>query len=237
MRLYDELAKWWPLLSPASDYEAEGAELIGFLQRAGYAAPTTVLELGCGGGSLSSWLRDEFELTLTDVSAGMLECSRAINPACEHVLGDMRTMFLDRKFDAVFVHDAVMYATTRNELRATFVTARRHLNPGGGFVVLPDFVREEFEPSTDSGGHDDSDGRGLRFLEWKWDPDPEDDTVEVAYAFLLREADGTTVAEHDRHRVGSFSRDVWEATLADAGFELLEVADSCGRTVFLARAR
>ena len=237
MRLYDDLAKWWPLLSPASEYEEEAEQLAAFLRRAGATEPKTVLELGCGGGSLSHWLRSDFELTLTDVSEGMLECSRLINPECEHVVGDMRTMFLDRKFDAVFVHDAIMYAQTPNELRATFVTARRHLEAGGGFVVLPDFMQEQFEAGLDSGGHDGDDGRGLRYLEWTWDPDPTDHTVEVAFAFLLREADGTTVAEQDRHRWGSFPRRVWEALLVDAGFELIEVAESSGRSVFLARAR
>ena len=31
--------------------------------------------------------------------------SRSINPECEHVQGDMRTLRLGREFDAVFVHD------------------------------------------------------------------------------------------------------------------------------------
>ncbi len=35
------------------------------------------------------------------------DTSRELNPDCEHVLGDMRTLRLGRTFDAVFVHDAV----------------------------------------------------------------------------------------------------------------------------------
>ena len=43
-------------------------------------------------------------------------------------------------------------------------------------IVLPDYVREAFLPGTDQGGHDAGDGRGFRYLEWRWDPDPADDT-------------------------------------------------------------
>jgi hypothetical protein len=45
-------------------------------------------------------------------------------------------------------------------------------------------------PGTDEGGQDGRDGRGLRYLEWTWDPDSTDDTYIVDYAFLLREASG-----------------------------------------------
>ncbi|MCA8941424.1 MAG: class I SAM-dependent methyltransferase [Planctomycetes bacterium] len=237
MRLYDELADWWPLLSPAVDYEDEAREVAELLRRSTDGEVRTVLELGCGGGSLARWLRGSFELTLTDRSERMLEVSRAINPACEHRVGDMRTLFLDRTFDAVLVHDAVMYATSRTELRSVFTTARRHLRPGGGLVAMPDFLAETFEPGIDAGGHDVKDGRGLRYLEWKFDPDPDDETVEVAYAFLLRDADGSTSVEHDRHRVGCFMRATWIDVLADLGFDPVGCVESAGRPVFLATRR
>jgi hypothetical protein len=56
--------------------------------------------------------------------------------------------------------------------------------------VLPDCVRETFAPGTEEGGHDASDGRGLRYLEWCWDPDPNDDTYLVDYAFDLARESG-----------------------------------------------
>ena len=43
----------------------------------------------------------------------MLELSRTLNPDCEHLEGDMRTLRLGRTFDAVLIHDAVMYMTDR----------------------------------------------------------------------------------------------------------------------------
>ena len=44
-----------------------------------------------------------FALTLVDRSPAMLAVSRALNPDCEHVTDDMRTVRLGRIFDLVFV--------------------------------------------------------------------------------------------------------------------------------------
>ena len=101
----------------------------------------------------------------------------------------MRTLRLGRQFDAVFVHDAICYMTSENDLRRAIETAYVHCLPGGAAVFAPDHVRETFTPSTDHGGHDDG-ARGLRYLEWTWDPNPSDATYVVEYAYLLRERDG-----------------------------------------------
>jgi trans-aconitate methyltransferase len=47
-------------------------------------------------------------LTPVDLSTEMLAISRTLNPECEHIAGDMRTSRLERRFDAVFIHDAIM---------------------------------------------------------------------------------------------------------------------------------
>jgi trans-aconitate methyltransferase len=71
-----------------------------------------VLELGSGGGNNASHMKRAFAMILVEPSDGMREISRRLNPECEHRSGDMRTVRLDRTFDAVFVHDAIMYMTT-----------------------------------------------------------------------------------------------------------------------------
>ena len=218
-KLYDELASWWTLLSSPAEYEEEAAFYRRELVEACARPPRTVLELGSGGGNNASHLKAHFEkMVLVDASAGMLDQSRALNPECEHVLGDMRKVRLGREFDAVFVHDAVCYMTSEADLRQAIDTAYVHCRPGGAVLFAPDHVRENFGPSTDHGGHD-AGGKGLRYLEWTWDPDPADTTYVVDYAYLLRESDGSVRVEHDRHIEGLFSRDEWLRWLRDAGFE------------------
>ena len=73
-------------------------------------------------------------------------------------------------------------------------------------------------PESDHGGTDAPDGRGVRYLEWSWDPDPGDSWSLTEYAFLLRAADGAVRAVHETHRLGLFSRGTWLELLAAAGF-------------------
>jgi SAM-dependent methyltransferase len=220
--MYGELAGWWPLLSAPSEYAEEAEIYRRLLVEAADRPPLTVLELGSGGGSNAAHLKAHFELTLVDLSPGMLEVSRKENPECEHVQGDMRTVRLGRTFDAVFVHDAVMYMTSEEDLRQAIATAFAHCRPGGAALFAPDHLRETFRTGTDWGGHD-GDGRAVRFLEWTWDPDPLDTTYTVDYAYLLREADGSVRVEHDRHVEGLFPRATWLRLLSEAGFQARSV--------------
>lgn len=234
-RLYTDLAEWWPLMSPPSDYVEEAADLWPTIASAPDAPPETLLELGSGGGSLAFHLTPRLRLTLTDRSPAMLAVSRALNPECEHLVGDMRTLDLGRRFDVVLVHDAIMYATTASDLQATFATAMRHCRPGGAAVFVPDCVKETFEPATEHGGRDGLDGRALRYLEWAWDPDAADDTAEMALAFLLREAEGHVRQVLDRHQFGLFPREAWLNWLREAGCAVTSRTDPWGREVFVGR--
>ena len=157
-------------------------------------------------------------MTLSDLATEMLEVSRSLNPECEHVEGDMRTLRLDHTFDAVFAHDAVDYLTNEKDLRATIETAFVHLRPGGLALFVPDHVKETFRPMTDQGGNDGP-TRSARYLEWSWDPDPEDDTYVTDFAFMLRDEHGDVRVEYDRHILGVHSRTLWLGLLEEAGFK------------------
>jgi hypothetical protein len=123
--------------------------------------------------------------------------------------------------------------TTQADLRAALATAFVHLRPGGAAVVLPDFVTETYEPSTEHGGHDGADGRSLRYLEWTYDPDPSDSTVVTNYAYLLREADGSNRLLDDRHVEGIFPRATWLRLLAEVGFRADNFVDAWERVGFV----
>lgn len=179
-RFYDDLAGWWPLISPPEEYAEEAAYTASLIATA--AVP----------------VREVLE--------------------CTHHQGDMRTVRLGRRFDAVLVHDAVDYMVTEADLRLAVATAFAHCRPGGVAVFVPDATRETYVDDTDHGGHDGPDGRAVRFLDWTWDPDPTDSWVLTEYAFLLREPDGTVRSVHETHRLGLFGAEEWLAMLSGAGF-------------------
>jgi len=216
-RLYGELADWFHLLTAPAEYADEADLYRQVLREACDEPPRTVLELGSGGGNNASHLKKNFELTLVDRSPEMLQLSRSLNPECRHAVGDMRDVRLGEEFDAVFVHDAVSYITTEEDLAATVATAAAHLRPGGAALFVPDFVRERFEPRTDHGGHV-GEHRALRYLEWCWDPNADDTTYASDFAYLLREREDVRCVL-DRHVCGLFPRATWLELLERAGLE------------------
>jgi trans-aconitate methyltransferase len=216
-RFYSDLAPWWPLISAPEEYAEEAAEAARHL-RAASIPVRDVLELGSGGGNNAVHLKGEFALTLIDLNPEMLAVSRRLNPTCDHVQGDMREVRLGRQFDAVFIHDAVCYMLSEDDLRAAFTTAFAHCWPGGIAVVIPDETAETWAPGTDHGGNDGADGRAARYLSWDWDPDPADGWTATEYAFVLRAADGTVDVVHETHRTGLFPEATWLRLLAEAGF-------------------
>jgi len=234
MKLYDELAAWWPVFSDPKEYRREAAHIARVLRKATSPAPRTVLELGSGGGNSAFHLKARFAMTLVDMSPQMLRVSRKLNPECEHVKGDIRTVRLRRTFDAVFVHDAICHMTTERDLRAVMQTAYEHCRPGCIALFVPDFVRETFVEGTDQGGSD-SPRRRLRFLQWVFDPDPNDTTYLVDFAILLRNKNGEARLVHDRHMLGLFPRSRWLRLLRDVGLKAVVVRDDDIREVFVGR--
>jgi SAM-dependent methyltransferase len=233
VKLYGEIADWWPLFSEPAGYRREVAHFARVLRGAMRPRPRTVLELGSGGGNSASHLKKQFAMTLVDISPRMLRVSRRLNPECEHVRGDIRTVRLGRSFDAVYVHDAICHMTTESDLKAVMRTAFEHCRPGGAALFVPDFVRETFEQGTDQGGSD-SDRGSVRFLQWVVDPNPKDATYVVDFAILLRNRRGVASVVHDSHLQGLFPRARWMRLLREVGFRPTVVKDSEVRDAFLA---
>jgi SAM-dependent methyltransferase len=220
--MYSDLAPWFHLLTHPSDYEDEAAFVSRVVDDVGDGSSRTLLELGSGGGNNASHLKARFQCTLTDLSPDMLALSLTLNPECEHLEGDMRTLRLERTFDVVFIHDAISYLTTEDDLRAALETAFVHVRPGGVVILTPDATTEIFKPATDHGGHDGEDGRSLRYLEWTHDVDPGGSTYAVDYLIIARGPGDKARVVHDRHTLGLFPRATWERLIVGTGLELVD---------------
>ncbi len=216
--LYTELSDWWPVMSDPAHYDEEADIFRDAIEQTTTIPVREVLELGCGGGNNASHLKDHWKLTLVDLSPGMLEVSAELNPECEHVEGDMRTLRMGRQFDAVFVHDAIVYMTTEADLLAAMTTAFQHTRPGGVALFVPDYTVESFAPFTSNGGHDRG-NRSMRYLEWAYDPDPSDHTYTMSFSYMLREPGKPLRCEFEEHVMGLFPRKNWLDLIARAGFE------------------
>lgn len=236
MKLYNELAEWWPMMAPPAEFRDEARFFYRLLRDSSRPRPRTLLDLGSGTGNIAFHLKAHFAMTLVDMSPQMLAVNRKVNPECEHIQGDIRTLRMGRTFDAVFVHDAICHMTTESELQAVMETAFVHCRRGGAALFVPDELRETFVPSTDHGGND-VDDRSMRYVQWTTDPDPRDNTILVDFGILLRDEQGAVRVVHERQTHGLFARAVWLRLLRKTGFTASVVDDARIRDVFLCRRR
>ena len=238
-RLYRDLAWLWPILSPPEHYAAEATTLrkafarlqAGAGARAKKKPHPRLLDLGAGGGHLLVHLARHFDCVAADLSPAMLEnCARLV-PAARRVQGDMRSLRLGERFDAVLIHDAIDYMTTPEDARAALATAAAHLDPGGVLFVAPTYTRDNFVDGESE--HDADPSANLTYLSYVHDPNPADTEYELVLVYLIRDAATRTVdTSVDRHRCGLFSEREWLAFIGEAGFAARRLEDDKAWTLF-----
>jgi SAM-dependent methyltransferase len=222
-RLYDDLAYLWPILSPPEHYSAEAAVLRGLIEKHFVGASDqrrSVLELGAGGGHTLVHLANDYDCTAVDLSDPMLANCRHLVPEVQTVVGDMRTLRLDKTYNAVFIHDAVDYMLSELDVKQALETAAEHLKPGGLCVIAPTYTRETFADGEVADDGTTTDSQELTYFSYVHDPDPTDDTFEMILLYLIRENPTRSVEViEDRHTCGLFSSEQWLAWMSDAGFD------------------
>jgi len=223
-RLYTALAPYCRLVNPPEDYAQEAGFWRSAVRSRLGPGRHRVLELGVGGGSNMSHLTGDFEFTAVDAAPEMIAQARALNPGVEFHIGDMRSIRLGRRFDAVFIHDAISYLRTEDELRATFASAAAHLETGGVVVAAPDWLTETFRgPIVCTATRTDGEIE-LTSFEYTYDPDPADSTYESLMWYLIRRGPGPPRVEHDHHTFGLFPLATWERLIVEAGFSFERAA-------------
>lgn len=218
-RLYSDLAHLWPMVSKPEDYAEEASYWRKALRSKLGDGRHAILDLGVGGGNNLSHLAGEFDAVGVDPSSGMLEHCAKLIPDIELHVGDMRTVRLNRTFDAVLIHDAISYMLSEADLRAAFDTASAHLKPGGVLVVSPDYFVETF---TDNKIRHDQEGdsrHSFSHVMYEYRPTQDSHTVETIMLYIIRDGDEVTV-EEDRHQSGLFTIAAWERIFDEAGFDV-----------------
>lgn len=241
--MYDEFAHLWPLVSHHADYAGEAVYWRDALRDELGEGKHRILEMGVGGGNnLHHILYPEcdapkspmqgclcvvgecaseaqFEAAAVDLSEKMIANSRLLNPSVEHHIGDMRSVRLGSEFDAVLIHDAVCYMLTEDDIRAVVETARCHLRRGGVLIMAPDWFRETYPGTQVQCGVRRDAVPEFASIEYDYDPDPNDTTLESIFIYIIRDADGRARVEEDRHVTGIFSIETWLGHMRDAGFD------------------
>ena len=220
-RMYLDLAWLFPVISPVDAYEDEADELWRTVGRHSLIPVTSLFVMGSGAGHLDYYLKKKARITGIDCSTEMIAIARRLNPDSAYHIGDMRTVRLPTRFDAVLITDSLPYMLTENDLREAFTTAYEHLLPGGVFVTYLEAYNDKkvmngVRHSTYC--HNDS---TITHIEHYFDPDPADNTYEMTFFNIIRH-NGLKTVEVDHHLGGIFPIATYRGLLQEVGFEVIE---------------
>ena len=189
-----------------------------------HPAARSVLELGCGTGSIIAGLRRRYEVAGIERSPGMLKVARAKLPDAELHLGTIAGFQLTRRFDVIIcVFDTINHLTRFSQWQKLFESSSEHLNPGGLFIFdmntlgrlalltrVPEY-RQTFHRRNRF-------GLGARYV--------NDHTIEWQVTLQLPQPDGAIQVLEEQVREASFKLSEVRAALAGAGFTILDAFDS-----------
>lgn len=164
-----------------------------------------VLDLGCGTGRVAIPLAEEgFEVVGIDLEEAMLQTARegAAGLPATFMRGDMREFDLGRQFGLIVIpFRAFQHLLDHTSQRQCLAAARRHLLPGGRFVVtlfvpyLPYLAERELPHPETQVVHRRRDGSRIERTVSGATHDPLRQLLEETWTHRDRAADGTVRGE------------------------------------------
>jgi len=129
---YDVFARFYDAVQ--GDRAEQSAYLRGLLEQH-HPTAKTVLELGCGTGTVLRHLQKCYEVSGIDLSEQMLALAADKVPEAHLARGDMTRVSLGKTFDIVIcVYDSINHLLDFAQWEEVFDRAREHLDEGGVFV-------------------------------------------------------------------------------------------------------
>ncbi len=95
----------------------------------------TLLELGCGSGSMLKILQKRYAARGIDLSAEMVRLAKKKAPRAQISVGDITRFKFRERYDAIICpFDTINHVTSFAKWRRVFANAHQHLNPQGVFI-------------------------------------------------------------------------------------------------------
>lgn len=214
---YNDLAWTEDWLADPAGYEHEVMVYVDLIKRTAADPPSTLLHLGSGAGGYDVFFKRHFIVTGVDLSVGMLNKARKAHPDIEYIEGDMRTIRLNRQFDAVAIPDSIDYMASQEDLQQAIQTAVMHLKTGGVLLVVA--KTEEIFQNNNFAYAGEKDGIHMTLLENNYINPFRPNTYEATFVYLIRQQGELTI--HTDHQVlGLFSQAMWDEVFKNAGMTM-----------------
>lgn len=144
-KMWVELAPFYDVIYQWKDYRAESERIHQLIRSHCVSNGNTLLDVACGTGGHTEFLRDRYDITGIDLNREMLKVARRKIPGVTFLSRDMSSFNLNRRFDAVIcLFSSIAYVRTYRNLKRTIACFARHLKPGGVLIIEPFFTKETF---------------------------------------------------------------------------------------------
>lgn len=197
--------------------------------------PLTILDVGCGTGTLSLILaREGFQVTGVDLSEDMLSIAQKkaleARVSIQFIQQNMTELEGFSSFDCIVVFcDSLNYLETEDEVIKTFAQIYKYLKPGGLFLFDVHSlykVNHIFKNQTFASNEED-----LSFI-WHCFSGEKPNSVEHDLTFFYKEGDLYTRFD-ELHFQRTFSISQYKDWLMDANFIIKEIqADFVNEEIF-----
>lgn len=130
--LYDSFAKHYDsVVGPRDDV----ARFLHRLIKRYHPRARSVLELGCGSGSMLELLSKRYNTVGIDSSRAMLSLAKKKAPKASLILGDITSFSLKRQFDVILCpFDTINHVTSFAKWKQIFAHVHSHLTSDGIFI-------------------------------------------------------------------------------------------------------
>ena len=144
--LYDAI-----YLGRGKNYAAEAESVHQLIQQNLRSRGNTLLDVACGTGLHTSYLREHYQVEGLDLDAQMIDAAIQKCPDVTFHVGDMRNFDLGPggQFDVITcLFSSIGYVGTVAGLNQAIANFDRHLKPGGLIFIEPWFTPDDWHPGN-----------------------------------------------------------------------------------------
>jgi ubiquinone/menaquinone biosynthesis C-methylase UbiE len=211
--LYDTI-----YLSRGKNYAVEAQSVHELIQKHLHSGGKALLDVACGTGIHTNYLRQHYQVEGLDLDERMLEVARKKMPEITFYQGDMLDFELPRKFDVITcLFSSIGYVKTLPKLNQAVANLERHLNPGGVILVEPWFTPAEWHPGRVHATFVDQPELKIARMNLSG----QDGTLSYfVFHYLVGTPEGITCFD-ERHELGLFTTDEYLAAFRNCGLDVI----------------
>ncbi|HLR19753.1 MAG TPA: class I SAM-dependent methyltransferase [Staphylococcus sp.] len=209
---YEEMSLFYDQLTLDQPYESWLDIVNHFAEK-----KTSILDIGCGTGSLTSLLTDFDQITGMDLSVDMLSIAIKKSNKVNWIEGDMTEFELNQQFDVITIFcDSLNYLSEKSEVSATFSHVFNHLSNEGVFMFD---VHTPFKMETLFNNQSYIDESEKVYLGWDAVQGEEALSVWHDMSFFIKQDDNHYARFDESHYQRTYNKNDYIEMLNQVGFK------------------